>query len=62
MQNYIVPVEIDPDGEFFVTFPQEMLDSLGWKENDTLVWTDNKNGSWSLAKKSQNENLSVKLS
>lgn len=31
-------------------FPPELLDQVGWKEGDNLLWIDNKDGSWSLIK------------
>ena len=39
---------VDDDG--ILTFPDEMLESLGWKEGDMLEWIDNKDGSFSLVK------------
>ena len=29
---------------------QELCDELGWNVGDTLVWTDNKDGSWQIKK------------
>jgi bifunctional DNA-binding transcriptional regulator/antitoxin component of YhaV-PrlF toxin-antitoxin module len=53
--SHILTVQEDPDtGDFFIQFPQSVLDRLGWKEGDTLDWTDNKNGSWSLSKREKN--------
>jgi len=42
-------LHIDESG--ILTFPPEVLEETGWKEGDTLIWTDNKDGSWSLTKK-----------
>jgi bifunctional DNA-binding transcriptional regulator/antitoxin component of YhaV-PrlF toxin-antitoxin module len=39
---------VDDDG--ILTFPPEMLETLGWKEGDVLQWIDNKDGSFSLVK------------
>lgn len=39
---------IDDDG--ILTIPDEMLESLGWKEGDMLEWIDNNDGSFSLVK------------
>ena len=39
---------VDDDG--ILTFPDEMLEGLGWKEGDMLEWIDNKDGSFSLVK------------
>ena len=41
-------LKIDDDG--VLTFPDEMIEELGWKEGDILAWIDNKDGSWSLIK------------
>jgi hypothetical protein len=54
MQNksWTVTVEEDPaTGDLILPLPQDMLDLQGWKEGDTLEWTDNKDGSWSLSRK-----------
>lgn len=39
---------IDENG--VLTFPDEMIEKLGWKENDMLEWIDNQDGSWTLKK------------
>lgn len=44
--KYIVP--IDDDG--ILTFPDELMDKLAWKEGDTLEWIDNQDGSFTLKK------------
>ncbi|CAB4221499.1 hypothetical protein UFOVP1636_336 [uncultured Caudovirales phage] len=41
----------DGSGDLVMPLPQEMLDLQGWKEGDTLTWIDNKDGTWSIAKK-----------
>ena len=45
-KRYIVPV----DEEGVLTFPDELMDSLGWQPGDILEWIDNKDGSFSLKK------------
>jgi len=40
---------VDDDG--MLTLPEEVLAYNGWKEGDVLVWTDNKDGSWTISKK-----------
>jgi hypothetical protein len=50
--RWIVTVEEDPEtGELILPLPADMLTMQGWKEGDTLDWTDNGDGSWSLSKK-----------
>ncbi len=45
-------VQYDPDtGDHFIEFPQNLLDSVGWKEGDTINWESGENGSWILSKK-----------
>ena len=39
---------VDDDG--VITFPDEMMEELGWKEGDVLEWIDNQDGSFSLVK------------
>jgi len=39
---------IDENG--ILTFPDELMEELGWMEGDVLEWIDNKDGSFSLVK------------
>jgi bifunctional DNA-binding transcriptional regulator/antitoxin component of YhaV-PrlF toxin-antitoxin module len=42
---YQSTVEYNEDfGEYNVTLPDELLDSLGWEEGDILEWHVNKDG------------------
>jgi len=50
--KWILEVQEDPvTGDCILEFPPEMLEKAGWKEGDTLIWTDQGDGSWSLSKK-----------
>lgn len=49
--NMKTTLTIDDDG--ILTFPDEMIGKLGWKEGDVLVWTDLGDGSFSLKKKDE---------
>jgi hypothetical protein len=49
--TYTIDVQEDENGELFIALPQEILETLSWKENDQILWQDNKDGSWSLTKK-----------
>ena len=52
MKRWTVIVEEDPNtGDLILPFPPELLKELGWNENDTLVWSDNSDGSFCLSKK-----------
>lgn len=46
---------VDDDG--VLTFPEEILKNLGWKEGDVLEWIDNQNGSFTLRKPDDKQNL-----
>jgi len=37
--------------DYFLVFPQEVLDQLDWHPGDVLQWTDQGDGSWILKKK-----------
>ena len=51
--SWTLTVEEDPEtGDAILQFPPDLLEQAGWKEGDTLEWTDRGDGSWSLEKKS----------
>ena len=37
-----------------LTFPEDFLKEVGWKEGDVLQWVDNNHGSFSLVKSDEN--------
>ena len=50
-KQWTIKLEEDPEnGDLIMPFTDEILESAGWKEGDTLEWIDNKNGSWTLRK------------
>jgi len=50
-KSWTITVEEDPaTGDAILPFPEDFLEEAGWAEGDTLEWTDNKDGSWSLQK------------
>jgi hypothetical protein len=50
--RWVVEVQEDPEtGDAILQFPPDLLESAGWNEGDTLEWSDNGDGSWSLTKK-----------
>ncbi len=53
MSSYTFTVEIEKDenGEDVLNFPPECIAELGWEPGDTIVWTDNGDGSYTLTKK-----------
>jgi hypothetical protein len=50
MSKYTLEVQENEDGEFFIELNDEILEGTGWKIGDDLIWTDNKDGSWTLTK------------
>lgn len=42
--SYILEVEEDENGEQFITFPDELIEELGWQEGDVLEWDVKGNG------------------
>ena len=51
-----LPVEIDSvSGDYYFTLPEDLLERTGWKENDTLNWVDNGDGSFTLQKVEESE-------
>ena len=56
MTMYLSEVKEDPEtGDLYLEFPPEMLESLGWGENDELIWEQTDIG-WSIRK---NEDASI---
>jgi hypothetical protein len=49
-KRWILTVQEHEDGSQFIEFPEDVLKDAGWKEGDTLKWTDRGDGSWSLSK------------
>lgn len=45
-----LPVEMDPSGEYFVTFPDDLLEAANLKEGDEIKWVDNGDGSYTIRK------------
>jgi hypothetical protein len=50
-KSWVVPVEEGEDGDFYITFNEEMLEGSGFKIGDNLDWIDNKDGTFMLTKK-----------
>lgn len=45
-----LPVEIDASGECFVSFPDDLLQQVGWKEGDTVEYVPSENGFYVMRK------------
>ena len=46
-----VVVHDEQTDEYLIEFSEEELKQIGWQPGDELVWSDNKDGSWTLKKK-----------
>ena len=44
MSSYILEVQEDDNGELFITFPEDIVEALGWQEGDVLEWKLKGNG------------------
>jgi hypothetical protein len=47
----IVKLEQDENGDLVLPLSDELLQSVGWRIGDTVVWKDNEDGSWTMSKK-----------
>jgi len=51
-KSWILDVQEDPEtGDAYIQFPEDLLETAGWREGDTLEWHDLGNGSWQLKRK-----------
>ena len=45
-----LPVEMDSSGEYYVLFPDDLLEAANLTEGDKIEWNDNGDGSYTLRK------------
>jgi len=50
VKKWVLPVEPDPSGEYFVTFPDDLLDAADLKEGDSIEWINRGDGSYLMKK------------
>lgn len=51
-QKWQANIEEDKEtGDYYITFPPDLLEKVGWKEGDLIDWSKNEDGTWSLTKK-----------
>ncbi len=48
-----VKLEQDENGDLILPLDEEMCKELGWKIGDTVLWSDNGDGSYTLTKKEE---------
>jgi hypothetical protein len=51
--KWLLPVQqecVDGGGEYYVNFPDDLLNAANLKEGDQIEWVDNKDGSYTLRK------------
>jgi hypothetical protein len=54
VKKWVLPVEVDgPSAEYFVTFPDDLLEAANLKEGDQVHWIDRGDGSYLLRKVTQ---------
>ena len=50
VKKWVLPVELDPSGECFIIFPDDLLEAANLKEGDTVEWIDQGDGSFKIVK------------
>lgn len=50
VKKWVLPVEMHPSGEYFILFPDDLLEAANLKEGDTVEWIDNNDGSFTFKK------------
>lgn len=53
--KWSLPVQYNPElDDYFISFPNDLLDAANLKEGDQLFWIDNKDGSFTIKKVKEN--------
>lgn len=47
----IVPIKTLDNGDQFIELPQVLMDGLGWKVGDEIIWIEQSDGTFKLTKK-----------
>jgi bifunctional DNA-binding transcriptional regulator/antitoxin component of YhaV-PrlF toxin-antitoxin module len=42
--DYTLEIQEDDNGDFFIQFPDDVIEELGWEEGDILEWKLKGNG------------------
>ncbi len=51
-ETLTVKYDSDTD-DYYLEFPDELMEKVGWKVGDTISWSKHENGSWILTKKEE---------
>lgn len=43
--------EFGPDNDLMIRLPEELVETLGWYDGDTVEWVVNEDGSFSISRK-----------
>jgi len=54
-KRFVVPVEVDENDECYITFPDEVMEDLGWYPGMMVEWSEEIDGSL-VVKKSEEQN------
>jgi hypothetical protein len=58
VKRWKLPVEVDgPSGEYFICFPDDLLEAANLEEGDQVNWVDNGDGSYTLTKVTKPTNV-----
>lgn len=49
-KTYTTKLTYSIDEDLMIELPDEIVDSLGWTNDDVLIWTDNFDGSFTIKK------------
>jgi hypothetical protein len=50
MKKYETIVEKDENNELVIPFDEELMSEIGWEVGDTIEWTENVDGSFTLTR------------
>jgi bifunctional DNA-binding transcriptional regulator/antitoxin component of YhaV-PrlF toxin-antitoxin module len=53
-KRFVVPVEVDENDECYITFPDEVMEDLGWYPGMMVEWSEETDGSI-IVKKSEDQ-------
>jgi hypothetical protein len=57
IEKLSLEVKEDPGtGDYYLIFPDHLLEKLQWSEGDTIVWTQIDQQSWSIHKLDKEDN------